>query len=127
MDVLMTITQLLSPETLQMTWVYGPLTIMFIIALGLFVHWYTVRYPKEREAQSEITRMMWEQLGLARSALETSNLVIEQNSSEMHENRVSHGRIGERLESVESLLSRHDERAEQIAKDTTCIRSSLGV
>ena len=95
--------------------------------MGMFVHWYVVRYPKERDAQSELTRMMWEQLALSRSALETSNLVIEQNSSEMHENRVSHSRMAERFGGLENLLARHDERAEKIAQDTECIRSSLGV
>lgn len=121
----MTVADLLAPETLRLLALYGPLTVMFTVALGLFVHWYFVRYPKEQEARTEQTKMMWEQLALGRKALETSNFVIEQNSSEMSENRASHTRIGERLGCVEDMLHRHDERAEQIAKDTSNILNRL--
>lgn len=98
---------------------YGPLTIVFVVVLGLLLHWYFKRYPDERAAQQNRDQLLFEQIALSRQALQTSNLVITQNS-ELHKETVhSNTRVGERLECVEDVLARHDSRAEKIAIETS--------
>lgn len=104
---------------------YGPLTIVFVVVLGLILHWYFKRYPEERDAQHTRDQMMFEQVALSRQALETSNMVIQQNSEHLKDSTHSHQRLGERFECVEGTLDRHDRRAEQIAQDLTAIKTKL--
>jgi uncharacterized coiled-coil protein SlyX len=101
---------------------YGALVVFFAVSLGLIVHWYVKRYPKELAERNKLFQVLLEQVALSRQALETSNQVITQNTSEMAETRASHIRLGERMGGMEDSLVRHDARAEEIAKDTTVIR-----
>ena len=105
---------------------YGPLAVVFAVVLAILVHWYFKRYPDERREQQNRDQMLFEQVALSRQALETSNLVITQNSEELREARSSHHRLGERMGCLEETVVRHDQRAEQIAKDTAQILADTG-
>lgn len=105
---------------------YGALVVFFAVVLGLIIHWYVKRYPTELAERNKLFQILLEQVALSRQALETSNQVITQNTNEMGETRLSHVRLGERMECVEDSLIRHDSRAEEIAKDTSAIRSDTG-
>lgn len=105
---------------------YGPLVIIFTLVAAFAVYYYWKVWPEDRKYQRDLNGAILEQVALSRQALETSNLVIAQNSDELRESRGSHTRIGERLGCLEEKVERHDERAEQISKDTQAIRTKLG-
>lgn len=112
----------LTPEMVSQ---YGPLTVVFVVVLGLVLHWYFKRYPDEQKARENRDKMLFEQVALGRQALETSNLVIQQNSEHIKDGIHSHQRLGERLEVVEGTLQRHDQRAEGICTTLAEIKAKL--
>lgn len=109
-------TKYLTPDAVGQ---YGPLTIVFVVVLALILHWYFKRYPAEQTAREKRDQMMFEQVALSRQTIELSNHVITQNSEHLKEAAHSNQRIGERLECVEDVLTRHDSRAEKIALESS--------
>lgn len=119
-----------NPESVSQ---YGPLTIVFVVVLAIFLHWYFQRYPKEREERHQRDQLLFEQVALSRQTLETSNLVIQQNSEILKDSAHSSQRVVERLGCLEDVMERHDSRAEKIAIETNrsatntdAIRQKLG-
>lgn len=104
---------------------YGPLIVFFAFVLGVIAHWYFKRYPNEQKERSEMMKLLIEQIVLSRQALDTSNLVIKQNIEEFKDTRSSHQRLWERMEILESILTRHDMRAEDVARDTNATRADV--
>lgn len=109
-------------ETARVVSDLGVLAAFFVVVISI-VGFYLVKVlPEDRKYSRTLNQTILEQVALSRQALETSNLVIEQNSDEMRANRESHKRLGERLEAVEDCLHAHDLRAEAIAKDVAVIK-----
>jgi hypothetical protein len=105
---------------------FGVTTVLIALVLSVTGYYLMKILPGDRQYQRKLTETIVEQVSLSRQALETSNEVIRMNSSEMKDNRLSHSRIWGRLGSLEAKVERHDERAEEIAKDTQAIRTKLG-
>lgn len=102
---------------------YGALTVFFAFGIALLGYYVFRVEPENRKYNRELNSTIMEQVALSRQALETSNEVIRMNNDEMRENRLSHQRIGERLECVEDAVKVHDTRAIDIAKDVAVIKA----
>ena len=97
---------------------YGALVVFFVVVMGIALHYYLRVRPKEHAAREQRDEILLQQVTLATKAIETSNLVIAQNSDEMRENRASHNRINDRLVCVEDEMKK-------VAIDTAVIRSKV--